>query len=374
MLPFPAERRAQHLSELTNQMTVAWLVTLAEVDRQSVPLALGYTSTQRYVAHTAQVTAQRAGELTAISRLISRHELSGKALVEGQFSLAHAALLARAAAKFGEQYMADEIELVAVAAAQDLDQFVDTIARWRHAVDSEAAQEDSAYRYNSRGVWLQKRLDGSGTGRFDLDPVAFATVEQALHASAGKPDPHDALLQRTPAQRRADGLEEMTLAYGPQDDGTEPCSEPHGRHNGATIEAVINLDLDRNTPLLAMLSDLYRTGPVPHTIIEQLSCDASWRRVLAGASQVLDYSSPVADITPNQRRAIRYRDRHCQFHGCDRHFEWCDVHHIVSRHDGGPTTLDNLVLMCRHHHSLLHQAGWSFTRDRHTGETQTTSP
>lgn len=123
-----------------------------------------------------------------------------------------------------------------------------------------------------------------------------------------------------------------------------------------------------------MMSDLYRTGPVPHTIIEQLSCDASWRRVLSGASQMLDYASPIADITPNLRRAVRHRDRHCQFYGCNRHSDWCDAHHIVSRHDGGPTTMENLTLVCRFHHSLIHQGGWSLTRCPDTGEMETSSP
>lgn len=377
-MPFTAERCAQERAKIAEGATIAWLVSLADIDSRRVPEALGYTSTQRYVAFTTQTTPQRAQELTKIGRMMARHELTKTALIDGDFGLGHASLLANAAAKFSEQYKGSEGELLLVAAAQDFDHFADTIARWIHAADLEAAAANSAHRYNSRGVWLQRRLDGSGAGRVDLDPIAFATFEEGLDASAGKPDPPDALVQRSLAQRRADGLVEMALAYGPQDEGTDPCSQPHGRHNGASIEAAISLDFDSNgngePKLSEMLSDLYRTGPVPHTIIEQLSCDASWRRVLSGASQMLDYSSPVADITPNQRRAIRARDRHCQFRGCDRRWDWCDVHHIVSRHDGGPTTMDNLVLMCRHHHSLLHQAGWSFTRDPNTGESRTTSP
>ena len=380
MVPFTAERHTQEIAKVAEKATIAWLVSLADIDSRRVPEALGYTSTERYVAHTRQTTPQQAAEFTKISRLIARHVLTKKALVDGKFGLGHASLLAKASSKFAEQYGESEAELLLVASAQGFGRFSDTIARWINAADLEAAAADSAHRYDTRGVWLNRRLDGSGTGRFDLDPVAFSTVEEALDASAGKPDPQDGLVQRSLAQRRADGFQDMAMAYGPQEDGTQPCAEPHGRHNGATIEAVISLDLDGDSntdglpKLSGLLSDLYRTGPVSHTIIEQLSCDASWRRVLSGASQILDYSSPVADITPNQRRAVRHRDRHCQFHGCDRSWNWCDVHHIISRHDGGPTTMGNLVLMCRHHHSLLHQAGWSFTRDPHTGQTRTTSP
>jgi hypothetical protein len=40
--------------------------------------------------------------------------------------------------------------------------------------------------------------------------------------------------------------------------------------------------------------------------------------------------------------------------------DWTDAHHIVSWSDGGPTNVDNLVLLCRHHHRLIHHptAGW----------------
>jgi hypothetical protein len=374
-LPFPTERRGQELFAMSEQLKVAGLKNLAEVDRQSVPLVLGYTSTQRYVAHTQQVSPHEANERVAVARLIAKHDLTAKVLTEGHISLAHAALLAKAAVKFEDQYRRDEAELVTAAVDQELDMFTNTIARWCHAADLEAAAEDASHRHQGRGVWVQQRLDGSGTGRFDLDPVATATLVQALDSMAGKPDPHDAPVQRTLAQRRADALEEMALPYGPQEDGTEHLSDPHGRGGGAVIEAVINLNFDGDAPPLhQMLSDLHRTGPVSRSIIEQISCDAHWRRVLCGASQILDYSSPVADITPNMRRALRLRDRHCQFPGCNRPWNWCDIHHIISRHDGGPTTLDNLALLCRFHHSLQHQQGWEFGRDPVTGETWFSSP
>ena len=33
----------------------------------------------------------------------------------------------------------------------------------------------------------------------------------------------------------------------------------------------------------------------------------------------------------------------------------CDAHHLRARADGGPTTMDNLVLLCRRHHVMWHQ-------------------
>jgi hypothetical protein len=37
--------------------------------------------------------------------------------------------------------------------------------------------------------------------------------------------------------------------------------------------------------------------------------------------------------------------------------DWCDAHHLTSWLAGGPTNLNNLILVCRHHHRLLHEPG-----------------
>jgi hypothetical protein len=49
---------------------------------------------------------------------------------------------------------------------------------------------------------------------------------------------------------------------------------------------------------------------------------------------------------------------------CDRPPGWTDAHHIHHWTNGGPTTLDNLVLLCRLHHGIIHHSQWHIrTRD-----------
>jgi hypothetical protein len=57
------------------------------------------------------------------------------------------------------------------------------------------------------------------------------------------------------------------------------------------------------------------------------------------------------------RRALWERDGGCRFPGCTA-TRWVDAHHVVFWSDGGATELDNLVLLCRHHHRLVHEAGY----------------
>ncbi|HZP29770.1 MAG TPA: HNH endonuclease signature motif containing protein [Acidimicrobiia bacterium] len=80
---------------------------------------------------------------------------------------------------------------------------------------------------------------------------------------------------------------------------------------------------------------------------------------MRGDSELLDLGRRSRLIT----RALIRRDRHCSFPGCDRQPRYCDAHHLVPWQHGGPTDLDNLVLLCRRHHTLCHEGGWQLQRD-----------
>ncbi|HEY5651444.1 MAG TPA: HNH endonuclease signature motif containing protein [Acidimicrobiia bacterium] len=56
------------------------------------------------------------------------------------------------------------------------------------------------------------------------------------------------------------------------------------------------------------------------------------------------------------RRAVEARDRHCRFPGCRRPARWCDAHHTVHWADDGRTEVENLILLRRHHHTLIRSA------------------
>ena len=62
------------------------------------------------------------------------------------------------------------------------------------------------------------------------------------------------------------------------------------------------------------------------------------------------------------RRALRARDNGCRFPGCT-NTRFVDGHHIVHWADGGETSLDNLVTLCRHHHHLVHEGGFVCEKD-----------
>ena len=92
----------------------------------------------------------------------------------------------------------------------------------------------------------------------------------------------------------------------------------------------------------------------------RLACDARILPVvLGGPGQILDAGRNRRTATGPLRRALTLRDGGCTFPACDRPPRWCDSHHIKHWADGGPTDLDNLVLLCGQHHRQIHQGDWT---------------
>jgi hypothetical protein len=80
--------------------------------------------------------------------------------------------------------------------------------------------------------------------------------------------------------------------------------------------------------------------------------------VLGGDGQVLDVGRERRLFAGPLRRALVLRDGGCAFPGCDRPPRWTDGHHVRHWADGGETALHNAVLLCPHHHRVIHQGEW----------------
>jgi hypothetical protein len=95
---------------------------------------------------------------------------------------------------------------------------------------------------------------------------------------------------------------------------------------------------------------------------------------LTSVSLPLYMATGFDTIPAHLRRAVRKRDAHCRFPGCDVPAAACDVHHVLWRSRGGRHLLSNLVLLCHfHHHVAIHRQGWAFTLHA-DGSTTAASP
>jgi hypothetical protein len=93
----------------------------------------------------------------------------------------------------------------------------------------------------------------------------------------------------------------------------------------------------------------------------RLACDASLVLMRHDANgDVLTVGRKTRTIPPSIRRALAARDTSCRFPGCTA--RRCDAHHVVHWADGGATSLDNLLLLCRRHHRAVHEGGFGVVR------------
>ena len=172
--------------------------------------------------------------------------------------------------------------------------------------------------------------------------TALRAVVDAESRSRGEDD------ERTPAQRRADALGEICRQWLDRSD--RPSVAGERPHLSITIDARAIQGMGEGT------CELDHTGPIDPQTARQLACDASVMRVvMSGRSEPLDLGRRTPVVSPAMRRGVIVRDRRCRFPGCDRPHTWCDAHHVTHWASGGPTSLANLVLLCRRHHRMVHR-------------------
>jgi hypothetical protein len=296
-----------------------------------------------WLATHAGLVRGAAARLLRTARFVRRHERTAKALDAGDVSVPHVEQLAAVAHRRDALYAEHEPVLLDAAATVTVQDFPRVTRRWASLADDELARREASFAFDRRDLSFSPTTHGSVVGGF-LDPEAHATVTSTLDALQPVEGAGDT---RTLGQRRADALVLLCELFK---GGKLPVSRPI-----AGVEAVFDHDGAR--------CEIEGFGPVPRSTAERLLCDCALGRVVTrGRSQILDLGRRTRTVPDRLRRAIVLRDEHCQFPGCRAPAAWCDAHHLIWWTRGGPTSLENCVLMCRRHHVAVHEGGWKLER------------
>ncbi|MCK0117268.1 HNH endonuclease [Isoptericola sp. S6320L] len=333
------------------------------------------------VGTTLRLGEHAAGSLCEQAQTLRRKApRSFAALAAGRCSWAHAARLARHLADLDPADARRVESSVAPALATSTPAQVD--ARTRRARDNvhpEPVEVRSAKASEHRAVYLDDARDGMAWLTAHL-PVTLAhaaydrltRTATALHAET------DSL---TVSQGRADVLAALLLDDGTLDRDAVPATAP-GRDSGtapgtartrpvlgiATIARSIRPQVTVTVPVLTLLgvadipADLDGHVPVaPDTARELAALAPSLRRVLTHPESGVPLSVGRESYTaPSALKAtLRHRDATCRFPGCTVPAVRADLDHTTAWADGGTTGADNLAHLCRHHHVLKHQTGWT---------------
>ena len=104
--------------------------------------------------------------------------------------------------------------------------------------------------------------------------------------------------------------------------------------------------------------------PIAPDLIARVACDTTTTDHTYSADPTR-LGRRTRTWTSSQRRTITVRDgATCRFPGCTRTI--CDIHHLLPWADGGPTDIDNGLLVCGRHHTLLHEGYTATGNTNHT--------
>jgi hypothetical protein len=120
---------------------------------------------------------------------------------------------------------------------------------------------------------------------------------------------------------------------------------------------------EESGPSTALAGELEHVGLIDSETVQRIACDATIAIAVDDDVGHTMYEGRARRFpTKAQRREVIRRDRHCRFPGCG-NVTFANVHHIVAWKPDGMTDLDNLALLCLHHHHLVHSDGWVMTGD-----------
>jgi Domain of unknown function (DUF222) len=347
---------------------------LADSTPSMLPPSITANANRRGIRHGTRVH-ERAATAAAVPEL-------GAALDAGDVSGEHVDAMTGAmkglAPEHREELAARGGRLAAIAAQSTPEQFQRTVAAEARSIEADdgIARLQRQKRDVRLRCWTDKdsgmiRLSGwfdpeSGLpllGRLDNQ------VDAMFHAKTPDDCPAD------PIERqeflRAHALLALTNGTGVRSGRPEVIitidleTIINGRHDGSRVDLGAD-DVDLPVDTIRRIASFADIVPV----------------VIDHAGVVLKLGRTVRFANRDQRRAIRAMYRRCVVPDCPVHVKRCEPHHIIHWEDGGPTDLDLLVPVCKHHHDIAHAQGWIFklAADRSLtitfadGTTMTTGP
>ncbi len=158
----------------------------------------------------------------------------------------------------------------------------------------------------------------------------------------------------------------------------EVIDECWGAQQADALVTIANAYLSGNGELSACTSDNYQVtvhvdqtalasskgrSSLPIESVKRLCCDGDTIVLVEDEDgEPLSVGRKTRTVPTAIKRALQARDKACVFPGCH-HKRFVDAHHVKHWSAGGETSLDNLMLLCSHHHRLVHEGGFRIERD-----------
>ena len=210
----------------------------------------------------------------------------------------------------------------------------DEVRRQHTPTMAEAAARRAA---RSHRFWWQRDA-GMLDGRYSLADIDGALVESVFTHMIEQMRPATGQPWASREHRAADALVELCRSYA----DVHPTSGP-------APHLIVEVPLIGPATVAGV--------PLPDEMVERLRAEAKIEPVLvdaAGAPIVVGRTTSV--LSEKTKRAVKVRDGHCRWPGCD-HRRGLQVHHLWPASWGGPDAIHNLATVCTAHHARLAPQG-----------------
>jgi hypothetical protein len=337
---------------------------LVEIEQRGVMELFGYRSAARLLEHLADIPKPAAERLVKRARLVNpgrnldgtpipaRAPATGAAARSGSLSNPMIDVITGVLADVPSEHRdSAEADLLTFAEDAGHKQVAALGARILAHLNPDGQEPDATESVvPPRELFLRRRRSGIWelSGKFDDETGTRASA--LLDALAERRTGDEGPDHRTHPQRYGDAFSDAI------DLALNSPSLPMQAGERAHVMVAVSLDDLKSGVGKATLGD---TGTITAAEARVHACDAMIiPAVLGDKSEPLNLGRLRRLISAGLRRALFLRDRGCAFPGCHRPPRHCQGHHVRHWADGGPTDLNNLVLMCAHHHRLLHRSGW----------------
>jgi hypothetical protein len=340
------DERDEHLMLLEaarHALDVEWIETLAAAEAAGDHDVMGFPSMVAYLKHRMRMAGGRAHRYVRNARAALESAATFSAWKHRQLSTDEVELMFRASERMPDKYPEAENVLLELV-GDGVDETRKVLEYWRNDVDLPGVTLELEEQQERRHLDITRKGNGMVAGEFALPRLEGETLLTALDALMPPPIDGDS---RSASQRRADAFGDLARSY------LEGSESPIV--GGERPHINVHVDIPALEGRGGGLHETHDGFVLDPFSVSQLACDASVSRIIFGPdSEVLDVGRKTRVIPAGLRRAVVARDRHCMAPGCGRSAKWCDVHHLVSWAEGGETVIDNLCLLCRHHHTQIH--------------------
>jgi len=324
------------------------LVELAAESERRLQWAGEGTTFAAWLAWRCALLPRQAREHERIGKRLAELPLIHGAFARGELSYAKVSVLTRIAQPESEQ------QLVELAEAMTASQLERAVGAYR-----QLSREDAAEQQEREFLDYSGTDGGSLTLRGRLVAEDGALVLRALDAGrdvlwerrAAEPTPGAEGPARPSSAEALVAMADLALAT--------PDRE---RTGGERYQVVLHVDARTLAEEADGRCGLADGHALAAATARRLSCDGSLVELHERNGEPLSLRRKRRTISPALRRALAARDRGCRFPGCT-NSRFVDGHHVRHWSQGGETNLDNLLTLCRRHHRLVHERGYTVRLD-----------